>query len=130
MTFGPAVFRHHVLALDEAGVAQSPVSWPTDQVAQVRGRRERLEPADHRQRLLLRAGGEWPPNHRAAENSDEFAPPHARLLDPMASKQYSSTEPSPIIRWANGGFPPMADLPCAAVGGRLWGIFTHTPDRQ
>ena len=42
-TFGPAEFDRHVLALDEAGVAQSLVNWPHGPGRpQVRGRRERL----------------------------------------------------------------------------------------
>src|SRR6516164_6526854 len=90
-----------ILAGFAQSLAESVTIWERPRAA--RGRTV-VEEADHRHRLLLRAGGEWPPNHRAAENSDEFAPPHARPLDPMASKQYGSIEPS-HIRWANGGFP-------------------------
>jgi hypothetical protein len=43
MTFGPAVFRHHVFTLDEAGFAQTLVNWVAAQVARVRGRRKETE---------------------------------------------------------------------------------------
>ena len=37
---------------------------------------------------------------RAAEECDEFAPPHARPLDPMASKEYGSNTPRQVGRIA------------------------------
>src|SRR5438105_4753211 len=79
----PSRFDRHVLSFDIAGFAQSLAE--RDHIRCSRAGRGEAEAADHRHRLLLRAGGEWPRERRATEKSDEFAPPHARPLDPMAS---------------------------------------------
>src|SRR4051812_48056699 len=90
----PAVFDRHVLILDITHIAQ-PLA-ESDHKRRRRARGGAMEESDYRHHFLLRANGEWPRSHRAAKKTDEFAPPHARPLDPMASKQYGSTEPSPI----------------------------------
>jgi hypothetical protein len=51
-------------------------------------------------RPLHGEGDQWPRYRRAAEECDEFAPPHARPLDPMASKEYGSNTPRQVGRIA------------------------------
>src|SRR5580704_16033151 len=66
------------------------------------------EVADHRHGLLLCARREGPRGRGAAENPYELTAPHARPLDPMASREYHLTEQFPIRR-TNGGSLPIAD---------------------
>jgi hypothetical protein len=48
-----------------------------------------------------------PHRGRTGDQLDELAPPHARHLNPMASREYGLTERFPICR-TNGGFPPFS----------------------
>src|SRR6266567_6626784 len=67
----PAKFDRQVLSLDIAGFAQLPAK--RDQRRSSRAGRAEAEKANHRHRLLLRAGGERPRDSCAAEHQ-EIAP--------------------------------------------------------
>jgi hypothetical protein len=66
----PAVFDGHILALDVARFVQAFLERGHEMGPFSRG--PAVEEADHRHRLLLRAGPEWP-RRRAAEQRDELA---------------------------------------------------------
>src|SRR5262249_42313494 len=54
-------------------------------------RRARAHEADHRQRALLRTGGERPRHRRAADKSDELAPPHHSMTSSARASNVSGT---------------------------------------
>src|SRR5580704_10137936 len=73
MALGPAKLDCHVLAVDKAGFLQALAErlgflgiWGST-----------VKKPDHRQRRLLRAGGERPRGYRAAKERDELAPSHS-----------------------------------------------------
>jgi hypothetical protein len=70
----PAVFDRQILSLDVAGFAQS---LEERGHKRVRARRRRgTEDADHRPRLLLRAGGERHREEATCNAADEHTPIH------------------------------------------------------
>src|SRR5205814_8665581 len=74
MALRKAVFDRQILSLDVAGFAQSLAERGDE-------RRERVvggwaEDADHRHRVLLRAGGKRPSDRHAAKYDEQFAPFH------------------------------------------------------
>src|SRR6516165_10349256 len=82
----PAKFDRDILAFCVAGFGEA-LSKCCKQ-AGVRLRRARMEEADHRQCVLLRARRARPRRRRAADERDEVAPSHAKL--PVEDKAYQS----------------------------------------
>src|SRR5437868_4733467 len=68
MPLGPAVFDCHILSLDVADFAQ-PLAEPGERRCRRTGRPCAEEP-DHRHRLLLCTGREWPSDSSAAEDEE------------------------------------------------------------
>ena len=97
VALGPAVFDRHVLTLDIAGFAQSLAESSELQLNHcVHGGLKRADEADHRYRLLLRAGHERI-RCRADDNRHEIAASHPHL-PLMLSADYGSTGPLPKTR--------------------------------
>jgi hypothetical protein len=110
VSFRPAIFDRNVLALDVAEFAH-PLA-ESGEIPQSRGvvRRCGGEDADHRHRLLLRAGQERI-CRRAGEHRHEIAASHPPLPALTLSVDYCSTEPPPKSR-TNGGFPQERPFSC------------------
>ena len=89
----PPVLDRHVLSLDVAGFAQSPVErgnkW------RKRAGRGTAEKTDHRHRLLLRAGRAWR-SHRAAQQKYQLAPLHSMISSARTRIDGGTVRPSAL----------------------------------
>src|SRR3984885_10963472 len=92
MALGPAKLDGHVLPVDKAGFLQTLAErlgflgiWGST-----------VKNPDHRQRRLLRAGGERPRGYRAAKERDELAPPHSITSSASASRFGGTLMPSAL----------------------------------
>src|SRR5215472_13797842 len=94
MALGKAVFDRYVLSLHIAGFAQSLVERGEKRCSPRAGQAA-AEDADHRHRLLLRAGQERI-RRRAQENRHEIAAPHAHPAMTLGM-DYGSLEPLPKL---------------------------------
>src|SRR5580692_1386615 len=92
MALGPAKLDCHVLAVDKAGFLQALAEclgflgiWGST-----------VKKPDHRQRRLLRAGGERPRSYRGADEHNELAPPHSITSSASASSVGGTVMPSAL----------------------------------
>ena len=74
MSFGPAVFDRHIVALDIAGFLK-PLA-ERGHHGRMRFRRRGVEKSNHRHRRLLRVRRPRPDGHTTAYQRDELASPH------------------------------------------------------
>ena len=97
VALAPAIFDHHVLSLDVAGLAQSLTESSLLQFnLRAHGGRKRAEEADHRHRLLLRACSERPTDSRAAKHEHDVAAVHSITSSARASSNRGTVRPSAL----------------------------------
>ena len=92
LIFRPAQFDRDVLTVDEARFVETLTQG--GDVFGVGGERSAVKQSDHRHRRLLRVGSERQCNSRAADNSDELAPPHSITSSARESSVAGTSRPN------------------------------------
>src|SRR5262249_61737633 len=98
MTFRPAIFEPHSLALDIAGFFQAAVNG--GHVPRIGHRRRSAKKSYDRQPRLLRARRERPHSHRAAEQRDELEPLHSITSSARASSECGTVKTSAMANFS------------------------------